>query len=53
MEAQKSSFEFNLEEQVDIAANATLETLDDGTLVLVMCQGQDEVFDSIKAALEK
>lgn len=53
VEAQKSSFEFYLEEQFDIAANAKLETLDDGTLLLVMCQGQDEVFDSIKAALEK
>lgn len=51
VEAQKSSFEFYLEDQFDIAANAKLETLDDGTLLLVMCQGQDEVFEGIKTNL--
>lgn len=52
VETQKSSFEFYLEDQFDIAANAKLETLDDGTLLLVMCEGQDAVFESVKAALE-
>lgn len=53
IESQKSSFEFYLEDQFDIAAQAKLETLDDGTLLLVMCEGQDTVFDAIKTELEK
>ena len=53
VETQKSSFEFYLEDQFEVAANAKLETLDDGTILLVMCEGQDEVFESIKAELEK
>ena len=53
IETQKGNFEFYLEDQFDIAANAKLETLDDGTLLLVMCEGQDTVFDTIKAELEK
>lgn len=51
VEAQKSSFEFYLEEQFEIAANAKLETLDDGTILLVMCQGQDQVLEQIKTSL--
>ncbi len=49
---QKNNFQFYLEDQYQIAADAKLEELEDGTLLLVMCEGQDEVFDSIKAALE-
>lgn len=49
---QKSSFEHYLEDQYEIASNAKLETLKDGTMVLVMCEGQDTVFESIKATLE-
>lgn len=52
VETQKASFERYLEDQYEIAAEAKLETLDDGTVLLVMCDGQDAVFDSIKAALE-
>lgn len=52
VETQKASFERYLEDQYEIASNAKLETLDDGTVLLVMCDGQDGVFDSIKAALE-
>lgn len=52
IENQKSSFERYLEDQYEIASNAKLETLDDGTVLLVMCDGQDAVFDSIKSALE-
>lgn len=51
VEAQKGSFEFYLEEQFEIASNAKLETLDDGTLLLVMCEGQDQVFDQIVTKL--
>ena len=49
---QKSNFQFYLEDQYQIAADAKLEELSDGTFLLVMCEGQDKVFDSIKAALE-
>lgn len=50
---QKQSFEFYLEAQYQIASNAKLEELSDGTLLMVMCEDQDTVFDSIKASLEK
>lgn len=53
VEAQKASFENYLEDQHEIAASAKLETLDDGTILLVMCEGQDAVFDTIKAELSK
>lgn len=52
IENQKASFERYLEDQYEIAASAKLEALDDGTVLLVMCDGQDAVFDSIKSALE-
>ena len=34
--------------KIDIASNARLETLEDGTVLLVMCQDQDAVFDAIR-----
>lgn len=52
VEAQKSSFEFYLEDQYDIASSAKLDKLSDGTYLLVMSEGQDDIFDSIKTALE-
>lgn len=52
MDTQKASFEHYLEDQYEIASNAKLETLKDGTVLLVMCDGQGTVFDSIKSALE-
>lgn len=53
VEAQKASFENYLEDQHEIAASAKLDTLDDGTVLLVMSEGQDEIFQSIKDALSK
>lgn len=53
VEAQKASFENYLEDQHDIAASAKLDTLDDGTILLVMAEGQDAIFDSIKAGLSQ
>ena len=44
--SQQASFEY------EVALNAKLETLDDGTIVMVMCEGQDEVFDAIVSAIE-
>lgn len=52
VENQKTSFERYLEDQYAIAAAARLESLEDGTVLLVMCEDQDAVFDSIKSALE-
>lgn len=49
---QKNTFEFYLEDQYQIASNAKLEELSDGTLLLVMCPDQDKVFDSVKKSLE-
>ena len=45
------SFTNYLPDQLTIAENARLEQLDDGTIVLVMCENQDTVYDSIVAAL--
>ena len=53
VEAQKANFERYLEDQYQIASKAKLETLDDGTILLVMCEGQDAIFNSIKTALSK
>lgn len=52
VEAQKSSFEFYLEDQFDVAASAKLEELSDGTCLLVTSEDQDEIFEEIKSALE-
>lgn len=49
---QQSSFEFYLEDQYEIACSSRLETLSDGTIVLVMAEGQDAAFDSIKETIE-
>lgn len=51
VESQKSSFEFYLEDQFAIASGARVETLDDGTLLLVMTEDQDTVLESIKTSL--
>ena len=48
---QRQSFEHYLPDQYAIAENARLETLKDGSLLLVMSPDGDAVFDSISAAL--
>lgn len=53
IDSQKASFENYLEDQHEIAASAKLDTLDDGTLLLVMAEGQDTLFSAIKDALSK
>ena len=45
------SFEHYLPDQGEIANNAILKTLDDGTVMLVMSEGWDEVAEGITAAL--
>ena len=52
IELQKSNFERYLEDQYEIAKAARLETLNDGSILLVMCQDQDAVFDAIRDAVE-
>lgn len=51
IDAQKSSFEQYLVDQYEIANSAKLETLEDGTILMVMCEDQDTVFDAISAAI--
>ena len=52
IEGQKAAQENYLADQFEIAKNAKLDTLKTGEVVLVMCEGQNAVFDSIKAALK-
>ena len=53
MDRQKQSFENYLGDQYEIAKNAKIEKLDDGTILMVMCEGQDEVFSAIKSAINE
>ena len=48
----ETSFENYLADQYDVASSARLETLSDGTVLMVMCSDQDTVFDAIKTAIE-
>ena len=52
IDQQKSSFEMYLADQYEVAKNARLETLEDGTILMVMCEDQDTVFDAISAAIQ-
>ena len=47
IDLQKSNFQYYLEDQYEIAASARLETLEDGTIVMVISENQDTVYDSI------
>ena len=49
---QKAGFEMYLADQYEVAKNARLETLEDGTILMVMCQDQDTVFDAISASIQ-
>ena len=51
VEQQKQSFQYYLADQYDIASAAKVETLEDGTILLVMCEDQDTVLEAIKTAL--
>lgn len=53
VDRQKSNFELYLPDQYQVAQDARLETLEDGTVLLVMCQNGDEVFEAIRAELEQ
>lgn len=47
----KSNFEQYLADQYEVASSARLETLSDGTILMVMCEDQDTVFNAISAAI--
>ncbi len=51
IDRQKSSFETYLVDQYAVAESARLETLSDGTVLMVMCEDQDTVFDAISASI--
>lgn len=53
IDTQQANFEFYLPDQYDIALAAKLETLEDGSILMVMSEGQDQIFDAIKDAVEK
>ena len=49
---QQSNFEFYLPDQYEVAQNAKLDTLSDGTVLLVMCPDADQIFQAIQEDLE-
>lgn len=51
IDLQVQNFTNYLADQLEVAQSARLETLEDGTIVLVLCADQDTVFDSIVANL--
>lgn len=53
VENQKKAFESYLPDQKEIADAATVETLEDGTIVLVMSEGGADVQKAILEALKK
>ena len=46
IDLQQQSFEYYLVDQYEVAKAAKLETLSDGTILMVMCEGQDTVFNA-------
>lgn len=52
IDTQKMNFEFYLADQYEVAENARLETLSDGTVLMVMCQDQDTVYDAVSQGIE-
>lgn len=51
--AQQQSFKEYLADQYEIAVNTRLETLEDGTVLMVMSENQDAIFDSIRDVIER
>ena len=51
IDTQCANFETYLADQYEIAKNAKLETLDDGTIVMVMCENADTVYEAIVSAI--
>ncbi len=53
IDTQKTNFETYLADQYEIANAAQLETLEDGTIIMVMSEDHEQIFNSIKASLEQ
>ncbi len=51
IDTQKMNFEFYLADQYEIACNARLDTLEDGTILMVICEDQNTVFENISKAI--
>lgn len=51
--AQQKAFESYLVDQKEVADAAIVKTLEDGTVVMVMSENQDAIYDSIVASLSK
>lgn len=51
VERQQQNFEMYLADQYEVAKNARVETLDDGTIVLVMAENTDDVYSAVTGAL--
>ena len=51
IDQQRQNFQQYLPDQYEIAQAARLETLSDGTILMVMCEDQDGVFDRIRTAI--
>ena len=51
--SQQHSFKNDLPEQYEIAVDTRLETLGDGTVLLVMCKDQDAIFNAIRNTIER
>lgn len=52
IEMQQQNFQQYLPDQYDIAQAARLDTLSDGTILMVMCSDQDGVFTRIQSVVE-
>ena len=52
IDTQKESFHQYLEQEYETASNTRLETLEDGTILMVMHPDQDTVFDAIRDTVE-
>ena len=50
---RQQSFKEYLADQYEIAVNTRLETLEDGTVLLVMSDNQDALFDAIRDTVER
>lgn len=53
LSSQQHSFKEHSPDQYEIAVNTRLETLTDGTILLVMCENQDAIFDAIRDTIER
>ena len=50
---RQQTFKEEQPDQYEIAVNTRLETLEDGTVLLVMCDNQDALFDAIRDTVER